>query len=75
MRHDPPRQTVADDAAGSFSVCLTLEELANIARLALDDGVAPSGERLLSAELAEQMRTPRSPSPATTSCTPGDWGG
>lgn len=63
VRHDPPKQTVADDAAGSFSVCLTLEELASIARLALDDGVAPSGERLLSAELAEQMRTPQVPVP------------
>ncbi|WP_104815457.1 amino acid adenylation domain-containing protein [Kitasatospora sp. MMS16-BH015] len=62
-RHDPPRQTVADDAAGSFSVCLTLPELASIALLALNDGVAPSGERLLSAELAEQMRTPQIPVP------------
>ncbi|MFF6995114.1 amino acid adenylation domain-containing protein [Streptomyces sp. NPDC008313] len=62
-RHDPPRQTVADDAAGSFSVCLTLEELARIARLALDDGVTPDGERLLSAPLAEQMRTPQIPVP------------
>ncbi|WP_263168277.1 amino acid adenylation domain-containing protein [Streptomyces sp. SCSIO ZS0520] len=61
--HDPPRQTVADDAAGSFSVCLTLEELAAVARLALDDGVAPSGERLLSAELAAEMRTPQIPVP------------
>ncbi|MEU2831520.1 amino acid adenylation domain-containing protein [Streptomyces lavendulae] len=59
VRHDPPRQTVADDAAGSFSVCLTLPELANIALLALRDGMAPSGERLLSAELAQQMRTPQ----------------
>ncbi|MDQ1012798.1 amino acid adenylation domain-containing protein [Streptomyces sp. V4I23] len=63
LRHDPPRQTVADDAAGSFSVCLTLEELAKIALLAIDDGVAPSGERLLSAHLAEQMRTPQIPVP------------
>ncbi|MFF4324551.1 amino acid adenylation domain-containing protein [Streptomyces sp. NPDC001568] len=59
VRHDPPPQTIADDAAGSFSVCLTLDELARIALLALDDGVAPSGERLLSAELAAQMRTPQ----------------
>ncbi|MFD8983017.1 amino acid adenylation domain-containing protein [Streptomyces sp. NPDC059564] len=59
VRHDPPPQTIADDAAGSFSVCLTLDDLAKIARLALDDGVAPSGERLLSAALAEQMRTPQ----------------
>ncbi|MBT2365933.1 amino acid adenylation domain-containing protein [Streptomyces sp. ISL-10] len=63
LRHDPPPQTVADDAAGSFSVCLTLEELAKIALLAIDDGVAPGGERLLSAELAEQMRTPQIPVP------------
>ncbi|MBC2903259.1 non-ribosomal peptide synthetase [Streptomyces cupreus] len=63
VRHDPPRQTIADDAAGSFSVCLTLEELAKIARLAIDDGVAPGGERLLSAELARQMRTPQIPVP------------
>lgn len=61
--HDPPRQTVADDAAGSFSVCLTLEELSRIARLALDDGLAPSGERLLSAALAAEMRTPQIPVP------------
>jgi amino acid adenylation domain-containing protein len=58
-RHDPPPQTIADDAAGPFSVCLTLEELTKIALLAIDDGVAPGGERLLSAELAEQMRTPQ----------------
>ncbi|MFF3017379.1 amino acid adenylation domain-containing protein [Streptomyces sp. NPDC057939] len=59
VRHDPPPQTIADDAAGSFSVCLTLDELAKIAFLALHDGVAPGGERLLSADLAEQMRTPQ----------------
>ncbi|RSS54653.1 amino acid adenylation domain-containing protein [Streptomyces sp. WAC07061] len=63
VRHDPPPQTIADDAAGSFSVCLTLEELARIAMLAVDDGVAPGGERLLSAELARQMRTPQIPVP------------
>ncbi|MGV9454328.1 amino acid adenylation domain-containing protein [Streptomyces sp. NPDC003635] len=63
VRHDPPPQTIADDAAGSFSVCLTLEELARIARLAVDDGVTPDGERLLSAELARQMRTPQIPVP------------
>ncbi|MDL2080999.1 amino acid adenylation domain-containing protein [Streptomyces sp. GXMU-J15] len=63
VRHDPPPQTIADDAAGSFSVCLTLEEVARIARLALDDGVTPDGERLLSAELARQMRTPQIPVP------------
>ncbi|MFD0355911.1 amino acid adenylation domain-containing protein [Streptomyces sp. NPDC127110] len=63
VRHDPPPQTVADDAAGSFSVCLTLEELARIAMLAVDDGVAPGGERLLSAELAREMRTPQIPVP------------
>lgn len=63
VRHDPPRQTIADDAAGSFSVCLTLEELAKIALLAVHDGVAPGGERLLSAELARQMRTPQIPVP------------
>ncbi|KRV49144.1 hypothetical protein AQ490_21285 [Wenjunlia vitaminophila] len=63
VRHDPPRQTIADDAAGSFSVCLTLEELAKIALLALNDGVAPGGERLLSEELARQMRTPQIPVP------------
>ncbi|WAZ20745.1 amino acid adenylation domain-containing protein [Streptomyces cinnabarinus] len=63
VRHDPPRQTIADDAAGSFSVCLTLAELARIARLAVDDGVTPDGERLLSAELARQMRTPQVPVP------------
>ncbi|MFC5724219.1 amino acid adenylation domain-containing protein [Streptomyces gamaensis] len=62
-RHDPPRQTVADDAAGPFSVCLTLDDLARIARLALDDGVAPDGQRLLSTALAEQMRTPQIPVP------------
>ncbi|MDX2389164.1 amino acid adenylation domain-containing protein [Streptomyces sp. DK15] len=59
VRHDPPPQTIADDAAGSFSVCLTLDDLAKIALLALHDGVAPGGERLLSADLAEQMRTPQ----------------
>ncbi|MEV5593693.1 amino acid adenylation domain-containing protein [Streptomyces sp. NPDC052496] len=63
VRHDPPPQTIADDAAGSFSVCLTLEELAKIALLALDDGVAPGGRRLLSQELARQMRTPQIPVP------------
>ncbi|WP_260618309.1 amino acid adenylation domain-containing protein [Streptomyces sp. WAC07149] len=63
VRHDPPPQTVADDAAGSFSVCLTLDELARIAMLAVDDGVAPGGERLLSAELAREMRTPQIPVP------------
>ncbi|MET9963712.1 amino acid adenylation domain-containing protein [Streptomyces sp. NPDC006326] len=63
LRHDPPKQTIADDAAGSFSVCLTLEELAKIARLALDDGIAPGGERLLSAGLAQAMRTPQIPVP------------
>ncbi|MDT9696390.1 serine hydrolase domain-containing protein, partial [Streptomyces sp. P17] len=63
VRHDPPPQTIADDAAGSFSVCLTLEELAKIALLALDDGVTEDGERLLSAELARQMRTPQIPVP------------
>ncbi|MFG2619810.1 amino acid adenylation domain-containing protein [Streptomyces sp. NPDC048507] len=59
VRHDPPPQTVADDAAGSFSVCLTLDDLAKIALLALNDGVTPDGERLLSAALAAQMRTPQ----------------
>ncbi|EFL13130.1 amino acid adenylation domain-containing protein [Streptomyces sp. C] len=63
VRHDPPPQTIADDAAGSFSVCLTLDELARIAMLAVDDGVAPGGERLLSAELAREMRTPQIPVP------------
>ncbi|WP_324784264.1 amino acid adenylation domain-containing protein [Streptomyces sp. H51] len=63
VRHDPPRQTVADDAAGSFSVCLTLAELAKIALLAVHDGVTPDGERLLSADLARQMRTPQIPVP------------
>ncbi|MFI6492069.1 amino acid adenylation domain-containing protein [Streptomyces sp. NPDC050564] len=59
IRHEPGPQTIADDAAGSFSICLTLPELARIAQLALDDGVTASGERLLSAELAAQMRTPQ----------------
>ncbi len=59
VRHDPEAQTIADDAAGSFSVCLTTHEVAAIARLALDDGVTPDGRRLLSAALAEQMRTPQ----------------
>ncbi|MEU1201700.1 amino acid adenylation domain-containing protein [Streptomyces sp. NPDC005813] len=59
VRHEPGPQTIADDAAGSFSVCLTLPELARIALLALRDGVTESGERLLSAELATQMRTPQ----------------
>ncbi|MFF2063345.1 amino acid adenylation domain-containing protein [Streptomyces sp. NPDC058200] len=59
LRHEPGPQTIADDAAGSFSVCLTLGELAKIALLALNDGVTEQGERLLSAELAEQMRTPQ----------------
>ncbi|WP_405982586.1 non-ribosomal peptide synthetase [Streptomyces sp. NBC_00158] len=63
VRHDPPPQTIADDAAGSFSVCLTLDELARIAMLAVDDGVAPGGERLLSAGLAREMRTPQIPVP------------
>ncbi|MFF5703684.1 amino acid adenylation domain-containing protein [Streptomyces sp. NPDC012794] len=63
VRHDPPPQTIADDAAGSFSVCLTLEELARIAMLAVGDGVAPGGERLLSAGLAREMRTPQIPVP------------
>ncbi|MFE7751901.1 amino acid adenylation domain-containing protein [Streptomyces sp. NPDC057428] len=63
LRHDPPSQTIADDAAGSFSVCLTLEEMARIAMLAIDDGVAPGGERLLSAELAREMRRPQVPVP------------
>ncbi|WP_406333915.1 non-ribosomal peptide synthetase [Streptomyces sp. NBC_00203] len=58
-RHAPGPQTIADDAAGSFSICLTLPELARIALLALNDGVTESGERLLSAGLAEQMRTPQ----------------
>ncbi|GAA3992763.1 hypothetical protein GCM10022384_45540 [Streptomyces marokkonensis] len=63
VRHAPEQQTVADDAAGSFSVCLTLAELAKIALLALNDGVAEGGRRLLSAELAEQMRTPQTDVP------------
>ncbi|MER7575462.1 amino acid adenylation domain-containing protein [Streptomyces sp. NPDC126514] len=63
VRHDPPAQTIADDAAGSFSVCLTLAELAKIALLAVDDGVTEDGERLLSAALARQMRTPQVPVP------------
>ncbi|MEU7424588.1 amino acid adenylation domain-containing protein [Streptomyces sp. NPDC040750] len=63
VRHDPPRQTIADDAAGSFSVCLTVEEVARIAALALNDGVTPDGERLLSAALAKEMRTPQIPVP------------
>ncbi|MCZ7413720.1 amino acid adenylation domain-containing protein [Streptomyces sp. WMMC897] len=61
--HEPPRQTIAEDAPGSFSVCLTLRELAQIALLALNEGVTPDGERLLSAELARQMRTPQIPIP------------
>ncbi|MEV6837030.1 amino acid adenylation domain-containing protein [Streptomyces sp. NPDC051133] len=61
--HAPPRQTIADDAAGSFSVCLTVEEVARIAALALGDGVTPDGRRLLSADLARQMRTPQIPVP------------
>ncbi|MFF9162021.1 amino acid adenylation domain-containing protein [Streptomyces longwoodensis] len=63
LRHDPPRQTVADDAAGSFSVCLTVEDVARIAALALNDGVTGDGERLLSAALAQEMRTPQIPVP------------
>jgi CubicO group peptidase (beta-lactamase class C family) len=63
VRHDPPAQTIADDAAGSFSVCLTLAELAKIALLAVNDGVTEDGERLLSAALARQMRTPQVPVP------------
>ncbi|WP_189192411.1 non-ribosomal peptide synthetase [Streptomyces albiflavescens] len=59
VRHETGPQSIADDAAGSFSICLTLPELARIAQLALDDGVTASGERLLSAELAAQMRTPQ----------------
>ncbi len=58
-RFTPGPQTVADDAASSFAVCFTVEELAALALFALNDGVAPSGERLLSAGLAEQMRTPQ----------------
>ncbi|MFI0265158.1 amino acid adenylation domain-containing protein [Streptomyces luteogriseus] len=61
--HHPAPQTIADDAAGSFSICLTLGELAKIAQLALNDGVTAEGERLLSAELAEQMRTPQADIP------------
>ncbi|WP_405683783.1 amino acid adenylation domain-containing protein [Streptomyces sp. NBC_00057] len=59
LRHDPVPQTVADDAAGPFSICLTIGELAQIALLALNDGVTAQGERLLSEELARQMRTPQ----------------
>jgi amino acid adenylation domain-containing protein len=59
LRHDPAPQTIADDAAGSFSICMTIDEVARIARLALDDGVTADGGRLLSARLAEQMRTPQ----------------
>ncbi|WP_330464995.1 amino acid adenylation domain-containing protein [Streptomyces longwoodensis] len=63
LRHEPPRQTIADDAAGSFSVCLTVEDVARIAALALNDGVTGDGERLLSAALAQEMRTPQIPVP------------
>ncbi|MEU7998862.1 amino acid adenylation domain-containing protein [Micromonospora sp. NPDC049060] len=59
LRHTPPRQTIADDSTSSFQVCFTIGELATIAVFALQDGVAPDGTRLLSAQLAEQMRTPQ----------------
>ncbi|WP_436500492.1 non-ribosomal peptide synthetase [Actinokineospora sp. HUAS TT18] len=52
-------QTMANDAADSFSVCLTAQEVATLALFALDDGVTKDGKRLLSAELAKQMRTPQ----------------
>jgi amino acid adenylation domain-containing protein len=55
----PGPQTIADDATSSFLVGFTIEELAVLATFALGDGVTPDGERLLSAELAEQMRTPQ----------------
>ncbi|SDI32264.1 amino acid adenylation domain-containing protein [Actinokineospora alba] len=55
----PGPQTMANDAADSFSVCFTTEEVATLALFALDDGVTRDGKRLLSAELARQMRTPQ----------------
>ena len=57
FRPAPP--TMANDAADSFSVCFTLAETLTLAVFALDDGVTRDGQRLLSAELAEQMRTPQ----------------
>jgi amino acid adenylation domain-containing protein len=57
--HRPGPQTIAADAPSSFSVCLTVGELARLAVLALNDGVTEGGERLLSEELARQMRTPQ----------------
>ena len=59
----PGPQTVADDAASSFAVCFTVEDLAALGLFALNDGVAPSGERLLSEDLARQMRSPQADVP------------
>ena len=55
----PGPQTIAEDAPGPFSVCLTVEEIAQVAVLGLNDGVTAAGERLLSADLAREMRTPQ----------------
>ncbi|WP_241968218.1 amino acid adenylation domain-containing protein [Streptomyces sp. ICBB 8177] len=59
QRFEPGPQTVADDAASSFAVCFTTEDLVALARFALDDGATPDGRRLLSRELATAMRTPQ----------------
>lgn len=58
-RFTPGPQTVADDAASSFAVCFTVEDLAVLALFALSDGVTSGGERLLSEGLAREMRSPQ----------------
>jgi CubicO group peptidase (beta-lactamase class C family) len=48
--------SMSNDNLDSLSVCFTLDELVTLARFALDDGVTRRKKRLLSAELARQMR-------------------
>ncbi|MEU6670727.1 serine hydrolase domain-containing protein [Streptomyces sp. NPDC046727] len=61
----PLEQVAAvDDNLGTNSLCFTIEEIVALARLALNDGVGPKGERLLSAELAREMRAPQMDVPA-----------
>ncbi|MFF0879788.1 serine hydrolase domain-containing protein [Micromonospora aurantiaca (nom. illeg.)] len=59
----PEAPSALADSLGERSACLTLGEVATLAQFALDDGVTRDGRRLLSAELAREMRKRQAPFP------------
>jgi CubicO group peptidase (beta-lactamase class C family) len=51
------QQIMSDTSLGANSFCFTIKEIVSLARLGLNDGASPDGKRLLSAELAREMRS------------------